>query len=546
MTAHRTGQDGRRRGIAYVLALLLLSLLCTLAAGVTVMTDLSLQQSENSRRATEAQLAAESGMSFAVATLKTCQSEPTLLELPDMLDVVHAHLTASLAGHGVTLYEENPEDPTSFRKVSVPTITTVGGQQFSFEVFVAEYDPEDGVTPTKLQLIVEGYSGDLVRTLGMRFDVELNKELLHYAFVSSVRIIARGTIHINGPISSSWKRQLIPIENDPSESYRNHTVYPLDIDIKTGAVIDGSLGTTQSASDFIGDPDKGDYDFRNGIKRNGSKDNEMVADMSYSEPPVKHLTTQDFDTSPLKEMTSTDNLPAEDASNVSLGMWGLRGKKWQNHNGEDKPALHNICIPKGTNPYFKGCTFTGITYIEVDEDTDNPNSGNQNGVVFEDCTFEGPIITGVPKKMRWDYNSMEFRGLTQFHTSMIQSALGGVTLMAPNYNVNIGGSEGGGGSGDSDVCGLVIGGVVDLYNDISVNGTVISMAEIVDENGNIIMGQNVSWLTAGNVCGANIGNLNGSSDNVHITPDPDNVIPLGIKKRYELIANIDSYAEAGS
>jgi hypothetical protein len=115
--------------------------------------------------------------------------------------------------------------------------------------------------------------------------------------------------------------------------------------------------------------------------------------------------------------------------------------------------------------------------------------------------------------------------------------------MAPNYNVNIGGSEGGGGSGDSDVCGLVIGGVVDLYNDIAVHGTVISMAEIVDDDGNIIMGRNLSWLTGGGVCGANIGNLDGSSNNVHITPDPDNVIPLGIKKRYVVNPRADSYEE---
>jgi hypothetical protein len=538
---HRHRETNRaRRGVAYIAAMVMLSVFCVIAMAMTEATNISLVQGDNCRRAAQARLAAESGLAYAVMLLRDCESEPTLLELPDMLEVVRDHLVEKLPNNTVTLYEEDPGDPTALRKVTVADVLLPGGQSCLFEVYVSEAD-EDG-HPTALQLLATGWSGGISRTVGVRFDVELNKKLLHYAFVSSVRIIARGNVKIYGPISSSWGRQLIPIENDPDEDYRNHHVRPLDVDLGSEGFIDGTLGTTLSEEDFTGDAGKGDSDFHTGIHTDNPAQ-DLLAQMSYEEPEVTHLKTEDFDTAPLKAMTATANLPAPDATGVSLGMWGLYGDRWENHDGQAKPALHDICVPKGTNPHFKNCTFTGITYIEVDEQTDNPTSGNQNGVVFENCTFEGPIITGVPKRMRWDYNSMEFRGVTRFRTSMIQAALGGVTLMAPNYNVNIGGSEGGGGSGDSDVCGLVIGGVVDLYNDISVHGTVISMAEIVDDEGSIIMGRNLSWLTGTGVCGANIGNLDGSSNNVHITPDPDNVIPLGIKKRYVVNPRADSYEE---
>jgi hypothetical protein len=127
---------------------------------------------------------------------------------------------------------------------------------------------------------------------------------------------------------------------------------------------------------------------------------------------------------------------------------------------------------------------------------------------------------------------------------MIQEALGGVTLMAPNYNVNIGGSEGGGGGSESTVVGLVVGGCVDMYNTLKVNGTVISMAHLVqDDQINVAPGGGDSWLAGSGVCGSNLGNLNGSGNDIDIWPDPDNVMPLGIKRSYLISPKLTTYAE---
>ena len=63
-----------RRGFAYVLALILLTLFTTLSMAFVAETNLNLQKSENTRSAMGARLAAESGLSFAVNVLKDLQS----------------------------------------------------------------------------------------------------------------------------------------------------------------------------------------------------------------------------------------------------------------------------------------------------------------------------------------------------------------------------------------------------------------------------------------------------------------------------------------
>jgi hypothetical protein len=368
--------------------------------------------------------------------------------------------------------------------------------------------------------------------------------MLDYGVVSSLRIIARGNVKVHGSVASSWGRQL-------KSDVRNNSTYPLDIDITSEGFITGSLATALDEPNFSGDPDRGDTDFHNGIHFADPNVN-VEAKMAYECDPAMGLDIDDFDTTPLKNMTDSNNVPTADETNVGIGVYNINGKKWVDYNGElepndpdYRPKLNNIRIAQGTNCRFENCTFTGITYFEVNETTDSPSSSNQNSVVFKDCRFEGPVITGVPKRMNWKWNCMQFIGATEFDHSAIQSALGGVTLMAPNYNVNIGGSESGGGgadTGDSDVCGLVLGGCVDLYNKLSIRGTVISMCQVVkDDEINVDNTDSDSWLASSSVCGANTGNLSGDDTDIEITPDPDNVIPLGIKKHYKFELNPDSY-----
>jgi len=570
-TAHK--RTAPRRGFAYVLALVMLTVFMSLAVVMTTQAHYNVAMGGNQTDALQARMAAESGMAYAIHALRDCQSQPTLTELPDMLDVIQDYIQTRLPGVAVHQFEQDLLP----RRVETDPITLSNGHSFRFHVYVEE-ENEEGI-PTKLQMVTIGQSGGIVRRIGMQYNVEVNKKLLHYAVVSTARIIARGNIRINGPITSTWGRDLRP-------GCRNETTYPLNIKLGSQGYIRGDIGTVLTREQFEGDQ-SGDADFTSGVLWDEAVpwddpnysgpafidplnpgDNVRVGDPSYDGPTYTvpdfrdnpdeaireqllyeenpSVTEFDFDTTPLKEMTATINLPSADSTST----W----ENWGDLNHPAKAALNNIRVPKGTNPTFKNCTFKGVTYIEVDEDTTSPTSGNQNRVKFVDCTFEGPIITGVPKKMDWNKNRMDFEGATQFKSSMIQAALGGVTLMAPNYNVNIGDcvdSTGGNLDSNSEIVGLVLGGVVDLRDKVRVKGTVVSLAKIVLDDGSIIMGKNNSWLAGSDVCGANLGYESGGSEgggdegnnDVEITPDPDNVIPLGVKKRYIVTPDIESYLE---
>jgi hypothetical protein len=296
--------------------------------------------------------------------------------------------------------------------------------------------------------------------------------------------------------------------------------------------------------------------------------------------------------------------PPDISSNAKIicGYWANGVSYWRafykDFDGTDatRPKFKNLHIPMGSHAHFKNCTFTGITYVETDEDTDlslygnydkynklrkdapcgsgsgSTNTRSCNNVVFENCTFEGPVVSSVPKDMRYQQNSVMFIGNTTFNASAIRAELNGTTILMPNYNVNIGDFVESSTSNDSALVGVLVGGIVDIRDNALVKGTIISMANF----------DHVSdWSLGG--WGANVGNWERSgevfdahtiynpvisdgldvnaardtpldferapsvpfapSDNITVTPDPSNPLPYGMKVRYKLVINQSSYEE---
>jgi hypothetical protein len=278
----------------------------------------------------------------------------------------------------------------------------------------------------------------------------------------------------------------------------------------------------------------------------------------------------------------------------SLGLWRAY---YANYNGSDNPKFKNLHIPKGSHAHFKNCTFTGITYVETDEETDltsgsgsgysrynslrenatigsgagSTNTEACNNVVFENCTFEGPIISGVPKDLRFQDNAVQFIGSTVFDATAIREELQGTTIMMPNYNVNIGDFDQTATGSESEIVGILVGGIVDIRDNAVINGTLINMTSLDHLSDTQVCG---GW-------GSNIGNYEGStsetyvpydtyeinttgdinqarttpfdfnaitqsfspSENIVITPDPGNVIPYGMRVRYALVIEPQSFGE---
>jgi hypothetical protein len=570
----RTRARANRRGIVTILALILITVFSSMAVVLAYQSDMNVRKAVNHADALSARLVAESGMAYTEFLMQGLQQQKCTATDPNMVDVVHDHLKDVLIPGFFADANSIVKDGNSIAVayMNLPD----SGQRFKLDIDIRQ-DPTDANSHL-LDLGVTGKSGSLQRELGMTYKVQVDKTLLKFAMSSSVRLVARGNVRIHGPIASSWSRY-------PKQGVRNNSINPLDVQLGDRGYIQGHLATVLSKEEFTG-THAGDSDFHNGITwddevfddPNGymgpSFSDEfdpnggiLSKDPSYDGPvfncpggmddPDKALRSQVEYEVPEEAMvldtSDFDMAPLAARATGSLGLPDSGSSTWANRNGEDgnAAAFSNVKIPKGTNPTFENCTFEGITFIEVDEDTNNPTSGNQNRVTFNNCTFKGPIITGCPKEMNWDHNRMDFQGDTTFNNAEIEATLGGVTLMAPNYNINIGDTMGSDMDSDSIITGLVLGGVVDLRDKVHVHGTVVSMAKMVDDDGNVIMNKSDSWLGTGSVCDSNLGNLSGGcegggdegNNDIDIIPNPDNIMPIGIKKKYTVVPVRTTYYE---
>jgi len=360
--------------------------------------------------------------------------------------------------------------------------------------------------------------------------------------------------------TSQWRdRQEAPAGQTPTKDQKHTLVYPRD----NAPQLDTDLSKYRYRSGWT-------YIYRRGYK--DDQGNFVIADndpegnlnpkFSRSGSYVK--LGSDYVTTPVPNPTAPKVVYEEYANNVRY--WRAY---YANKNDDNGDAFTNLHVPQGTHAHFKNCTFKGITYIETDEGTDlsdtnasnrypkynnlrnglsgeggtATNTNSTNNITFENCTFEGPIVTGVPKDFRWDQNALQFIGNTKFKSSAIKQELAGTTIMAPNFNVDIGDFKHDDIGSESEIVGILVGGVVDIRDNAVVNGTVLSMAKLDHVSTTSVW----QWDT-------NLGNSeyktedtggNGftPSQNIVLTPDPDNVLPLGFRRSYIIAPISGTYRE---
>jgi len=494
-------------GIVYIVALLLLAVFSALAVAFATTTDMNVRISDNCRDAQTARLAAESGLEFAMLEMKQMQSEGSWSGVPDMLGLAYDHLaaklngTANLAGCSVALATAG--DGSSY--ISVPDIALPNEAAFNFTIAQPETN--------KLLLTVTGNADGITRTVQIQYTVHEDTSVLSYAVASRPRMIMRGNVQIEGDICSSWTRT--------SEAP------PFDIDLSDEAYITEGIKTTLSQEEFEeeGSQDHIDEDFQDQI--------------SYDEPEVTTYTTEDFDTTPIIDWMASNN-KKNTLPDSATHEWEKFPNNWTG-TWFDRPIYTNqtlnwCYIPKNTHARFKGCTFKGITYI----DTDGTTESSGNNIVFEDCTFEGPIVTDVPGSFQWKYNALNFEGDTEFKPSQIAEYLDGCTILAPNFNVNIGDFHKEGTQSDSKITGILVGGIVDIRDNALVEGTILSMANLDHVSNPYKYGTNLGYWEAD---AEEYGGQVPTTTNIRIIPTPASTLPIGIRKRYTVSPDMDTYVE---
>jgi hypothetical protein len=473
--------------MAYVLVVQFVAVFAAMGVALATGANLEAQKADNFRQATEARLAAESGLTFAADVMKDLLVRAAGDPQPGMPAAIYDHLVQELAsqsfadGGTVTLGDDGV--------VSVPEIS-LGAGRGSFRFAVRP------VSGTLYRLVVAGTCGRARREVAIDYVLQEDRSVLGYAVASGPRVIVRGDLQIAGDVCSMWDR--------------TGDAPPFDVQLGDQAAFGGTLRTVLQPGAFAA------------AGCDAYIDDDLT--VAYRERPVAVYATDDFDTATYRD-AATGTLPAPDDTQYE-GFPEVDPVTWLNRRlyagAIDQPkVLHNVTVPACENPRFQHCRFTGYTYVEA-----------PNNVVFENCIFEGPIVTDVPGQFEWTTNVLYFKGSTQITNVVLPES----TILAPNFYVDIG--EVTVSQGSSKITGLLVGGTVRIRDNVLVEGTVLSTADL-------------GGMAPGDVCnhGTKLGYWEGEMDdppvagNIRIIPQPSGQLPAGITKRYTLLSDPDTYVE---
>ncbi len=530
-----------RRGIALVFSLIFVAVFSALTVGLMATSATNAQVADNHRRSNSAMNSALSGLECAkyiVAHTPTFSTNRNTVSTSEA-NLIWSNLCTTLqntAFGGLTV-----GSPSAFSDAGGDgqEITTQAinfgsaGQSFALRFY--RYDAD----PARILLNCNGSEGSISRTIHLEMEIRKQADVLNYAVASRGRMWVTQNSVIHGPVYSSWNKPSLGtgiettsdtiIEGTIStaitlDNLRNYNLQMETLDENDQPMFDAEGNRIYSPEDKIQGAHEG---IRYGI----------------TYPSMPGMSASDYDTSSYKALcatiatsstTVTEYFPhAASGYTVpkSSSSKQLLRKVYQNQ------TFSNIKIPKGTHALFKNCTFENVLFVEAAA-TYSDSSSATNNIRFEDCAFNGTIVTDVPATSTtsstwWMRNNLYFTGTATFNN---QSQFQETTILAPNFNVNVGSTttfE----SGDENVLtGAIVGGIVDVRGNATLYGTIISMFD-------------TSYYSSGyvtNIGAADDGGSEGvgyTGGTIEITPTPDQLLPSGITTPVIISPVNSSYSE---
>ncbi len=219
----------------------------------------------------------------------------------------------------------------------------------------------------------------------------------------------------------------------------------------------------------------------------------------------------------------------------------------------ENKTLRNVVVSKGTNALFRNCTFDEVLYVDTEYNgptvqlpssytsstinTFLSTTKNYNNIRFENCTFNGVIVTNTPQNLNsnwWMGNNLYFTGEATFdNTSSIPEA----TVLAPHFNVNLGNTNPQ--QSDNNVLtGAIVGGIVDIRGNAQIYGTIISMADTSAYSSGYVTNIGVTLDDGGSET-TELGDVGV----IEITPDEDTMLPSGITSSIIIKPNPKTFSE---
>ena len=340
-----------RKGLAYVLSLLVLTILVALTTAMMSAASLNVHGADNYRKINAAQLAAESGLEFMLLCLKS-------IELPP--DTTAVDIMANLAAAMGDKLNETPNVGTGSvvntgTSVIIPSIAT-GNVAFSAELVQQVGTP-------KCTLTVTGLAEGITRRVAVVLEMHRKK----YGIFASA-ITSKGSISVAGNAT------IVGINDATEGNVCSMSDSPLAISAGGSATISGDLSVTNTDTASV---------LLEGKKLSVAGLSDLA--LIYSdhvhfgvEPPE----TPEIDVEPFRAMTTS----VIDASTPV---------------GGSGQVLTNVCIKANTNPTVGADTVVnGALFIE-----------SPNKVTFEgQTTVNGIIATEDGTGQDIVHNFVDFGG----------------------------------------------------------------------------------------------------------------------------------------
>ena len=526
-----------------VLAMIFIMIFSALAVALAASSGANVQVASNQRYANGALHAAQSGLECAKYVVRTVTLPETGMNTVSdaEADTVWANLcvylqTRALDGKAVSAASRFADAHGAGDQIVTQTMD-LGTPCLRFTVRLYRYDADRRTL--KVQSI--GTEGDASRQVAMDMAVTKDREVLSYAVAGRGRMWLTGTTTIHGDVFSTWNRAGVSPFNMTSDSAILGTVNTVRTlsQIQNDTYQLETLNADDLPLDIHGDPLGDNYDER----YYGSYDEVQGyhEGINYGQPynDMPGMNISDYNTDVYK--TGLTTITGTGVPKVTEYFPHAAGNYSQPRDGGstsfsrykyENQTFSNAILPVNRHALFRNCTFQNVLYIEASKTS--TSKSYTNNVRFENCTFNGVVVTNTPQSFNWVNNCLYFTGEATFNN---QSSVQEATVLAPHFNVNLGNTNPQH-SDNNVLTGAIVGGIVDIRGNAQIYGTIISMCDTS------------SW-TSGYVTniGATLGD--GGSETtelgdvgvISITPEEDMMLPSGITSPIVIKPNPQTYSE---
>jgi len=520
-----------------------------LAVSMASLAGTNVQVASNQHRSNSALYAAQSGLECAKYIVSTVLLNETNMNTvtAEQADQVWADLcqhvqNQALGGQPVpSAHRFRNRHGQDGDQLITPKMT-LGDSNVNFAIHFYRYDTD----PRRIMMQSIGSSvgsnASITRRISMDMAITKDREVLTYAIASRGRMWLTGDTTIHGDLYSAWDRADISPFNMTSDSSvlgTINTVLDLDDILDEGYQME-TLDANDLAYDTNGDPLGENYADR--YYNSGDEVQAYHEGINYGQPAgtdIPGMNISDYNTdsynSSLAEIPSSGNRTTEyfphAAGNYAQKKYSS-SHTYSRHVYENQ-TFTNAILPYNRHALFKNCTFEEVLYVDCYKSSTRQD--RSNNVRFQDCTFNGVIVTDVPQSMDWIDNCLYFTSGATFNN---QSSIQEATILAPHFNVNLGNTNPN--QGDNNILtGAIVGGIVDVRGNAEIYGTIISMYDTTPHSSGYVTNIGAT-LDDGGTETTELGDVG----TISITPEEDMMLPSGITSPIIIKTDNSTYSES--